>query len=195
MTQKEWLNQEPKAEEISLNNGKPYLSIEVVKRLLDEYCELYGGYWCDSNFQYSYNLINGVLHISGSIQLSIYNSDGSVHKSFSGGSNSPIDSFIAGNIDQYVGSINSMALTFAARKLGARFGGNLYAKPYNEDGYTAPPIQINDDAPKHSKDIYNALMSTIKMARSKNQAQRILDKAPLPLNIDKDLQDAVDKLK
>lgn len=195
MTSKEWLNQEPTEQEISLNNGKPYLSIEVVKRLLDEYCELIGGYWTDSNFSYSYNLIGSQLHISGSIQLTIYNNDGTVHKSFSGGSNSSIDSFISGNIDQFVGSINSMALTFAARKLGARFGGNLYAKPTNIDEYGEKIMQINDDVHKHDADIYNALLGTIKTAKTKTQAQKILDKAPFPLNIDKGLQDAVDNFK
>jgi hypothetical protein len=193
-----FLDAEPKPEEISLNNGKTYLDIDVVKRKLNHLAELIGGYWADSNFQYSYNLVNNAYLISGSIQLTIYNSEGKVFRSFSGGSNATIESFNDSNIDQYVGSINSMALTFAARKLGASFGGNLYAKEKgNVDEYGEKFIQVKetDETPKKDKDIYNALMGTIKMAKTKSQAQRILSAAPFPYCIDDDLQNTVNTLK
>jgi hypothetical protein len=122
-TVKEWLDTEPSESEISYvgeDKSKPYLGIDVVKKLLNEYIELakHSPSWNTLNFHYSF--VDGWVH--GSIELQI---NGRI---LSGGASAEINALKAGGIDNFVGTIKSMAITNAAKDIGKRFGSELYIK-------------------------------------------------------------------
>jgi hypothetical protein len=141
MTLKEWLDTPCKPEEIAYLDAEKtiaYIPIGVVESILDEGAE-FGWDWSITNFKFGTFKSVNTTFVSGSIELTlVYGRNNQVCAiSRVGAATLPV--YTRDDNQDYEGTILSLALSNAAKKLGQRFGRHLNGRM--EVGETAVKIK------------------------------------------------------
>lgn len=146
MIAKEWLNQEPPAQEISKNNdGSEFIPIAIVEGLLDEYTDRT---WKTCGFQFSLHPYGTTLLISASVELIVYHyaDESRIYRSMVGAIT--FTDIAYGSNLNFAATALSECIKNAAKKLGPRFGKNLNGRGGDLVSLKLIDEPVRDNKPK-----------------------------------------------
>jgi hypothetical protein len=147
MTVTEFLNTEPKEEDIRLNpDGSRYLPIEVIERDLDELGKLANMIWGTNTMRHFLFTIGDKTFCSGSLNLQLDYYDSCVTnvlhaRTHVGAASFDVSRYLPN--EHFAATLRSLCVANAAKKIGKRFGKGLNEEAVQQDTRTIVPDNPN----------------------------------------------------